>query len=254
MHAEISSEYKKYEKELTGFVSSFGESGKEYGDQDRNTLKLFRLGEEQIIIKSFKVPNIVNKIAYRFIRKGKAQRSFEYAHVLLEKGILTPQPIAYFEDKKGLFFGKSYYISHHLEYDLTYRELIHDPSFPNRYEILKQFTRFTFNLHENGIEFLDHSPGNTLIIINSKEDFDFYLVDLNRMKFHDEMDYETRIKNFTRLSPDKNMVHAMSAEYARLIGKDGETVYNDMWEETRKFVESFRKKKRLKKKLKFWKK
>ncbi|HLS30545.1 MAG TPA: hypothetical protein VK021_06790 [Flavobacteriaceae bacterium] len=254
MHAEISTEYKKHKKELTDFVSNFDQSGQEYGDQDRNTLKLFRLGEEQIIIKSFKIPNLINKIAYRFIRKGKAQRSFEYAFVLLEKGILTPQPIAYFEDKKGLFFGKSYYISHHLKYDLTYRELIHDSTFPNRYEILKQFTRFTFKLHENGIEFLDHSPGNTLIVINSKEDFDFYLVDLNRMKFHDYMDYETRIKNFSRLTPDKNMVHAMSVEYARLIEKDKQTVYNDMWEETEKFRIKFRKKKRLKKKIKFWEK
>src|SRR5699024_6662357 len=97
-------------------------------------------------------------------------------------------------------------------------------------------------------------PGNTLVIINSKEDFDFYLVDLNRMKFHDQMDYETRIKNFARLTPDKNMVHAMSVEYARLIGKDKETVYNDMWEETQKFRTKFKKKKQLKKKLKFWKK
>lgn len=253
MKAEFSPAYQKYKKELTAFVNDFSHAGKKYGNQDRNTLKLFKLGEETINIKSFKKPNLVNKIAYRYIRKGKAQRSFEYAHVLLKKGIKTPQPIAYFEDK-GVVFGKSFYVSKHLNYDLTYRELIHDAKFPNRYEILKQFTRFTFQLHENGIEFLDHSPGNTLIIVNSQSEYDFYLVDLNRMKFHEEMNYETRIKNFSRLTPDKNMVHAMSAEYARLIGEDKEKVYHDMWRETQNFFEKFRRKKQLKKSIKFWKK
>jgi len=254
MHSEFSPEYKKYEQQLSYFVENYDQTGIPFGHQDRNSLKRFDLEGKEIIIKSFKIPNIVNKVVYKFFRKSKAQRSFEFAHVLLKKGIKTPYPIAYFEEKSKVFFRNSFYISEHLKYDLTYRELIHDPKFPNRYEILKQFTRFTFQLHENGIEFLDHSPGNTLIIVNSETDYDFYLVDLNRMNFHDEMDYQTRIKNFARLTPDKNMVHAMSAEYARLINKDVEQVYNDMWRETEIFFTRFRKKKNLKKNLKFWKK
>src|SRR5699024_10213590 len=131
----------------------------------------------------------------------------------LEKGINTPYPIAYFQESASPFFGKSYYISHHLAYDFTFRDLI-NPEFPNRYEILRQFTEFTFKLHECGIEFLDHSPGNTLIIAENNTEYTFYLVDLNRMKFHEKMDYETRIKNFARLTPDKYMVFEMSRKYA----------------------------------------
>src|SRR5699024_330083 len=110
------------------------------------------------------------------------------------------------------------------------------------------FTRFTYELHENGIEFLDHSPGNTLVVINGQDDYDFYLVDMNLMKFHDEMSYEMRIKNFRRITPDKNMVHAMSAEYDRLIGEDPIKVYND----TRRETDNFFEKRRKKNKLKFW--
>ena len=43
------------------------------------------------------------------------------------------------------------------------KELVEIPDFPDHDTILRQFTRFSFNLHEKGIEFLDHSPGNTLI-------------------------------------------------------------------------------------------
>jgi hypothetical protein len=59
--------------------------------KDRNVIKLFDLNGQTINIKSFKVPNIVNK-AYKYFRKSKAKRSFEYATILLENGIGTPQP------------------------------------------------------------------------------------------------------------------------------------------------------------------
>lgn len=254
MHAEFSEGYKNHKTELSKFVNNFSELGEDFGDQKRNTLKVFRLGGESVNIKSFRKPNLVNKIAYRFFRKSKAQRSFEYAHLLLKKGIKTPKPIAYFQKSSGLSFGKSFYVSQQLECDFTYRELVHETDFPNRHEILKQFTHFTFKLHENGIEFLDHSSGNTLIVVNEKNDYDFYLVDLNRMKFHETMDYATRIKNFSKLTPDKNMVAVMAGEYAKLIGKDYHTVFSDMWTETQDFQEKFHRKQRIKKKVKFWKK
>ena len=66
--------------------------------------------------------------------------------------------------------------------DLTFRELTKDLNYPDHEIILRAFTRFTFQLHENGINFLDHSPGNTLVKKVGKE-YEFYLVDLNRMNF-----------------------------------------------------------------------
>ena len=60
-------------------------------------------------------------------------------------------------------FKKSFYLSEQVDCDLTYRELITDLNYPNYETILRAFTRFTYLLHERGIQFLDHSPGNTLI-------------------------------------------------------------------------------------------
>ena len=78
-------------------------------------------------------------------------------------------------------------------------------------------------MHENNIEFLDHSPGNTLIKLN-EGDYQFYLVDLNRMNFK-TLSLEERIKNFARLTPNKQMVEVMSEEYARLINKPKEEIF-----------------------------
>ena len=209
------------------------------------------MGQQTVNIKSFKVPNIFNQIAYKFLRKSKAERSFEYANKLLSKGIGTPQPFAYFEFASPFLFKKSYYLSEHLQCDLTYRELTTNFDYPDYEEILRAFTRFTFQIHEKNILFLDHSPGNTLIK-KGNDQFEFYLVDLNRMKFK-SLDLDTRIKNFSRLTIHKSMVEVMSDEYAKLCGENYEKVFDLMWKSTEAFQRKFYRKKELKKKLKFWK-
>lgn len=235
-------------------INSFNDSGILFGNGQRNIIKLFDLNGKTINIKSFKIPNLINKIAYRYFRKSKARRSFEYATILLEKGIGTPEPIAFQENFNFLGLKNSYYVSEHLAADLTYRELVEVPDYPDRENILRQFTKFSFDLHEKGIEFLDHSPGNTLIKKNIEGRYDFFLVDLNRMEFHKSMSFEMRMKNLCRLTPLKEMVAVMSNEYAKFYPEEEEKIFDTLWRYTADFQQQFYRKKRLKKKLKFWKK
>lgn len=249
---QIHHSFKQNETFLDDIITNYDIKGEDYGNQDRNSLKLFKLENKTLNVKSFRIPNFINQLAYRFLRKSKAQRSFEYANKLQELGIGTPQPVAYYEYKTPLLFKKSYYISEQLDCDLTYRELTTDLNYPNHESILRAFTRFTYQLHENEINFLDHSPGNTLIKKTS-DGYDFFLVDLNRMEFG-AIDFETRIKNFAKLTIHKSMIEIMSDEYAKCSNKPYEHVFNRMWQDTQAFQEKYRRKRRLKKKLKFWKK
>ena len=247
----LHSNYKEFEDDINVLIHDFENTGDSIKDS-RNKLKLFKLSNGTVInVKSFKVPHLLNKIVYKFFRKSKAQRSFEYANKLLELNIGTPKPIAYYEFSSSLFFKKSYYISEQLDYDITYRELTTDFNYPDYDIILRAFVRFTHDLHEKGILFLDHSPGNTLIK-KIEAEYYFYLVDLNRMKFQD-LDFETRVKNFTRLTIYKSMIEVMSDEYAKCTGEDYNKIFNLMWKETEAFQEKFHRKKRLKKKFLFWK-
>ncbi|MFH4967610.1 Kdo domain containing protein [Gaetbulibacter sp. M240] len=247
----IHKEYLSLEVEIDQIIQTFATGGKPFGNQDRNTLKEFQLNNESVIVKSFRVPNIINQIAYRFFRKSKAERSFTYANKLIELDVGTPKPIAFYEFASPFLFKNSYYISVLEKADITYRELTKDINYPNHEAILRAFTRFTFELHEKQIHFLDHSPGNTLIKINGDQ-YAFFLVDLNRMHFG-ILDFETRIKNFAKLTIHKSMVEVMSDEYARCIGIPFEKVFNLMWQETQAFQERYHRKRRLKKRLKFWK-
>jgi hypothetical protein len=240
-------------EEIILLVNSFDTNGRLLYGGSRNAIKICEINNIIINIKSFKVPNLINKIAYKYFRKSKARRSFEFANILLENKIGTPRPIAYFENSNFLGLKDSYYISEHLNCDLTFRELVEIPDFPENEIILRQFTRFSYDLHQKGIEFLDHSPGNTLVKKGNNGNYEFFLVDLNRMLFHKSMSFEVRMKNLCRLTHKKEMVAVMSNEYAIISGESEQLINETLWKMTANFQYKFYRKKRLKKKLKFWK-
>lgn len=253
MKYAINTAFKINTDRIIWFVKNFKIEGILFGEASRNTIKLFDLERITLNIKSFKIPNLINKIAYRYFRKSKARRSYEYATILLEKGIGTPQPVAFLENYNWVGLKDSYYASEHLQCDLTYRELVEIPDYPDHENILREFTRFSYELHQKGIEFKDHSPGNTLIKKSVEGHYKFFLVDLNRMNFHEKMSFELRMKNLCRLTPVKEMVEVMSNEYAKLSGESEKRIFETLWKFTSDFQEKFARKKRLKKKLKFWK-
>ncbi len=239
------------EKELQNIIDNFDTKGTTFIEGNRNRIKLFEFENRIINVKSFKIPNFFNKIIYSFFRKSKAYRSYNFAQKLTQLGIGTPKPIAFYEQKGFLGLGKSFYISEHLKFDLMFRDLVENQNYPDSDEILKQFTAFSYKMHQNGIEFLDHSPGNTLIVKNNNV-YNFYLVDLNRMNFHSNMDFQLRMKNLSRLTPHYEMIEKISAAYAKLSGESENLIFETLWKFTSEFQYRYFRKKRIKKRLKFW--
>ena len=250
----INSNFDSMRELVLNHILNFNSGGKNLINGQRNTIKLFEVDRIILNVKSFKKPNIINKIAYRYFRKSKARRSFEFASKLMELQIGTPQPVAFFENYDFIGLKESYYACEHLENVFEFREIVQNEAFENRDFIIRKFTQFTFEMHEKGIEFLDHSPGNTLIRKNNDGSYSFFLVDLNRMKFHEVIDFQTRMKNFSKITHKKDMIALICNEYAKLSNSNETTLFENMWELTTNFQYSFQRKKRIKKKLKFWKK
>lgn len=251
----INSKYNSKQSEINDCISNFETQGKLFVKGSRNTIKVFKSSISMLNIKSFKKPNILNTIVYQFFRDSKAKRSFDFAMKLIQKNIGTPEPIAYVEFKNGIGLGKSFYVCRHIDTKYTFRDLVEKPNLANNEEMLRGFTRFCFQLHEAGVEFKDHSPGNTLINPNENGSYDFYLVDLNRMTFHDSMSFEQRMFNLRRLTPKKEMIAIMANEYSKLYTSKSESqIFDLMWKLTQEFQHKFHAKQRMKKKLKFWKK
>lgn len=242
--------YKEKEKALLQLVASFFNDGNLIVKGSRNTIKSNVLEGEKVNIKYFKKPGVLKSIIYSFFRSTKAKRSFDYANYLLQHNIPTPFPIAYMEERSSIgLLGDSYYVSQQLDYDFTIRELIHDPLFPERNIILEQFAEFTFKMHEANVNFLDHSPGNTLIVNKGSGHYDFYLIDLNRMKF-ENLSIEARMDNFKKMWLSRTMVKVIAKKYAELSGQPEEKLHQILLEKTISFKRKITKKKWLKRKLK----
>lgn len=233
------------DNELQAILKNFENQGTLLVEGKRNKIKIFTYNGKEVAIKSFKVPILINGIIYKFIRPSKAKRSFEFAKILSQKGIGTPEPIAYYEHSNICRILDSYYVCEHIQADFVFKDLFHQELTKIEF-ILKQFAHFCFSMHENGIEFLDHSPGNTLIKIDSNQNCQFYLIDLNRMKFHEKMNFEQRMKNLSKITPSKEMVQIISFEYAKLYEKNETEVFEKMWEHTSNFQRKFLRKKKLK--------
>jgi lipopolysaccharide kinase (Kdo/WaaP) family protein len=238
-------DYREKTFRLRDAINRFDDVGELVIEGERNILKKVKIEEEYFNIKKFKTPTFFQGLVYQFLRKSKARRSFEYAKRLLDAGLKTPFPVLYME-RTAFRLKESYYISRHLVYDLDFRVLNHNPKWPYRIEILQQFTAFTFQLHEMGINFLDHSPGNTLIVENGQGKFDFYLIDLNRMRF-ESMDFKKRMKNFRRMWLSKTMINVMAPLYGKLYGKTSEETHRLMTLYSRKFQKKVNSKKLRKK-------
>ena len=90
------------------------------------------------------------------------------------------------------------------------------------------------------------------MIIKDGKDYNFFLVDLNRMKFK-TMDFSSRMKNMSKLTIHRHMVETMSDEYSKCSGENYNDILDAIWNETQKFQYKFHRRRKLKQKLKFWK-
>ena len=142
-------------------------------DNRRNTLRL----TEGVVVKQFKTPNILRGIWYGMFGKSKARRSYEYA---LQMQGLTPEPVAYREVRYFGVLRESWYACRQSECTHTFKELIDNPSFPRRADILRAIGRFTAGLHRRGIWHPDYSQGNILF---NEDGSRIEVIDLNRIRW-----------------------------------------------------------------------
>ena len=178
----------------------------------RNELKIIDIEDVSCVVKSFKVPNVVNQIAYSFFRDSKAKRSYEYSLKIKE---FTPTPIAYIEFYSFGLLKESYFISERFNYDFTIREPLDDKHFSDRDKIFKAFAQFTLSLHDKNIQHNDYSPGNILVKKAANGEYIFKIVDINRMRFQ-SLSLDERAQNFAKLSASEEDLQIIAAEYTKL--------------------------------------
>lgn len=204
----------------------------------RNVIKLYQLPSgKKITVKQFKIPNAFNQFIYRWFRKSKAHRSFENTQRLRSLGIDVAEPMAFIELIDDLKLSKSYFACEYIEADYTFRDLNTLLESEHSDKFLKSFAEFTFNLHEKGVDFLDYSPGNILIKKDENDEFLFYLVDVNRMKFQSKkLSFRKRMLNMSRLTKNKSVLSILTKNYAELYGHSHDRILNEIWFRTQCYM------------------
>lgn len=184
----------------------------------RNEIKIVDFNGEELVIKSFKIPNIINKIVYTFFRESKAKKSYDNSVKIID---FVPKPIGYIEFKKFGLINDSYFVSENFKYDFTIREPLLDEKFADKEAIFKSFAKFSYELHENNIFHLDYSPGN-ILIKQENGNYIFKIVDINRMGFR-TLNLDDRLKNFSKLWAKDEDLKTIVNEYAKLINSEAES-------------------------------
>ncbi len=178
----------------------------------RNQLREFTNNGVTMVVKSFCIPKFINRIAYAWFRSSKAERSCEYAQLLLSKGIATPAPIGYVTERKGLLFGRSYYASLKSDYTHNFYDAV-QPGVANRDKFLVAVAETTARLHECGFLHKDYSAGNILLSELADGTVRVEIIDLNRIRFR-EIGLEEGCKNFERLPMNEEIIGIMAPPYA----------------------------------------
>ncbi len=215
---------------------------------ERNQIRSVRYEGNEYVVKSFKVPNIINRFAYRYFRASKAKRSFEYSLKIGQE--FCPEAIAYIEEYENTLLTKSYYISKRYNYDFTIRPVLLNKEFDKeiRRVVLKDFAGFSYELHQNNILHRDYSYGNILIkksdSSDSKSQYQFKIIDVNRMQFK-TLTLDDRLNNFARLSADDEAMDIIISRYAELIDKP----VSELLPRAKHFRDEFMRKRKLKNKL-----
>lgn len=207
----INKDYKTYKNYLIKLPDIFHKEG-EIIYQDRNTIKAFDMDQIRINVKSFKTPHLLNQFVYTLLRDSKAKRSYLYAKELIDRGINTPMPVAYIELRSALKLKRSYYVSEQTEFDDEMRVLQRGTLEEHR-DLIVAFAQYTAFLHSRNVLHLDYSPGN-ILFKKEKDDYDFFLVDLNRMKFDKDISLKDAAYNFRRLWGSDDMIKLFVEEYA----------------------------------------
>ena len=214
----INSNFSNFEDILVKIKDIFKNSNQSI-HKARNELKIIELNNLKCVVKAFKVPHFINKIAYTFFREGKAKKSFTNAMKLQELGVNTPEPIGIIEFFNFGLLSESYFISRYEPYDFTIREVFHH-KVDNVEQILKEFAKFTYEIHQKGVWHVDYSLGNILISKQDDASYKFSLVDINRMEFK-EIPAKEGLKNFNKFwAKFDEDLPILAKEYARLADFD----------------------------------
>ena len=212
MKVVINPKYGHLREWIQSIPDCFANEGKVIYDA-RNQIRLITAPDgTALCVKRFHTPRLLNRIGYTFFRSPKAKRAYENALTLLDRGIATPEPVAYILLYKNHLLVESYLVTLQSSLRHTFYEF-RDGDISGKESLIQAFARFTARMHDAGIYHLDYSPGNILYDqINGN--WQFEIIDINRLYFG-HISSREGCKNFCRLWGKTDFFEVLAPAYAQ---------------------------------------
>lgn len=206
----------------------------------RNRVVRFAVEGLSLMVKRFKRVNAVQQVVYTFFRKTKAERAFLFASEFLKRGIDTPQPVAYMEERHHGLFTTGYFVcleTPGTETSLLLREVQDYPR-----DLAEAVARQVVLMHSKGILHGDLNLSNFLVTshhtkatggrvsgnphtshLSPLTPYSFTMIDTNRSHFCNGYPSDSDcLKNMVRLTHRRDLYEDLVRRYALLRGWDAD--------------------------------
>lgn len=213
----ISPEYEHLREFLTALPETFDSSGKLLYE-GRNVVRSITVDGEELIVKRYRRPHVVQCLSYSYFTTSKAERAYDYARRLRESGFSTPREVAYIELKSNTLLTYSFFVSLP-DYRPPLSQLLRRPDFSR--VCVDQLARFVASLHENGVIYSDLNLTNILYSVDDQEQYQFALIDTNRARF-EYPSHRQAVEDLIRLSYEHDFLKYFAGRYAECRGWDPE--------------------------------
>ncbi len=182
----------------------------------RNQVKRFEVGDTVVIVKRFRRPKGLQRLAYSTFWPDKAVKAYRYALRLLELGIDTPRPIGAVT-LRGRFGGVvQYYLATEENRWPDCSCLREDPDFPDREALTDALAAYLVTLHGKGFLHGDTNLSNFLYRREADGTYRFAVIDINRSRFTSgEPTRRQCLDNLFRLTHVRPLLTALVSAYAR---------------------------------------
>lgn len=232
MKAVIHNSYKSFDLYIRSIPEIFSTSGKTLYEA-RNMVKLISLGGHDFVVKRYKRPNLMQRIAYTFFCKGKAERAFTFADRFLKLGVDTPAPVAYIEIKRCGLLLDSYFVSEPTSSQPLYPELVEKTDYDHSLSL--SVARLIASLHEKGALHGDPNLNNILFSRSRDGSPIFTVIDTNRSRFSKKLSKNECLNNIMRLTHRRDLLAEMTREYSSIRGWDPEETVNEVMKRISRF-------------------
>ncbi len=206
-------------------------------------------GAETIYLKRYVLIN-AKQIAQALFRTHKSQKAWRIANILLQKGILTPQPVAFFRRRARGVPDEFVLLTEGIPSGLSLRQYVRQwlDAQPKgervklKRRLIRGVAEFLASLHLAGVYHGDLTANNIFIELR-EDDVRVYLIDLDSVRSTRWISRHRRIKNLDelgrnflelRLFSTSDRVRFLTCYLAR-YGKDTETVrglFYEVWQRT----------------------